>query len=180
MSQVFVIGFMGAGKSTAGRLLADEIGLPFVDVDAEIERRDGRSVAEIFSQDGEAAFREIEREEIARAAFGSPAVVACGGGAVTVAANRDTMRRTGTVVLLRVTAEEAVARVGSDGTRPLLAGDPRGRAERLLSERERFYEDVADVVVDTVGRTPEQVASAAAALLDRHGAEGAAPRGGER
>lgn len=166
MNHVFVIGFMGAGKSTVGPLLARELGLPFVDADAEIERREGRSVSDVFVADGEAAFRDLEREEIARLAAGPAAVVACGGGAVTVAENREAMRCAGTVVLLDVTAQEAVARVASAGTRPLLRDEAGTRAERLLSERGPLYDAAADVVVDTVGRTPAEVASEAAALVE--------------
>src|SRR5262245_44682582 len=139
---IWLLGMMGAGKSSAGRALARELGLPFLDTDAEVERRSGRKLAEIFARDGEAAFRALEREVIA-ASRGAAAVVALGGGAPAQAGVAELLRESGVRVYLRASAERLAARIGEAADRPLLAG--RGPAERLariealLREREAAY-----------------------------------------
>lgn len=173
MSGIFLVGFMGAGKSSVGRRLARSLSLPFIDLDSEIESRESRPVAEIFAADGEARFRALESEVLREAASGPDAVVACGGGAVLSEENRRVLASEGRVVHLRVGADEALSRIGRTESRPLLAGgDAREAAERLLAARVRLYEDVADVTVDTSGRTVAEVAEAVAEAL------GAAARGG--
>jgi shikimate kinase len=159
VSHVFLIGFMGAGKSTVGRMVAAGLGMPFRDLDRDIEERSGRSVPEIFADDGEPRFRQLENEELASLAEAADSVVACGGGVVVDDRNRSLLKSLGTVVYLRVSASEALARVGSAEGRPLLAGpDPLGAADTLLASRECLYEAAADVVVDTAGLAPAQVA----------------------
>jgi shikimate kinase len=159
VSHLLLIGFMGAGKSTVGRLAADRLELPFVDLDTLVQDRGGRSVRQIFEQEGEPAFRAMEAAALESLESMSPSVVACGGGVVLSDANRLRLKRLGTVVYLRVTAAETLARVGDDGTRPLLAGAGGALvASRLLEAREALYSAVADAVVDTVDRTPEEVA----------------------
>ena len=159
MRHVFLIGFMGAGKSTVSRIVADRLGMPCLDLDEAIEASVGRSVSEIFEDAGEDAFRERESAELEVLQHAEPTVVACGGGIVVRDANRSALKRLGTVVYLKVSAGETLARVGADGTRPLLSG-PGGviAATRLLEARESLYSAVADVAVDTVGRSPEDVA----------------------
>jgi shikimate kinase len=159
MAHVLLIGFMGAGKSTVGRLIAKRLGLPFRDTDEMVERAAGRSVREIFEQDGEPAFREQETDALRALEDAEPSVVACGGGIVTTDASRALLEGLGTVVYLRVSAAETLARVGNDETRPLLSG-PGGQlaASVLLEAREALYCAAADFVVDTAGLTAEQVA----------------------
>lgn len=156
---IFLVGFMGAGKSTVGPVLARALGERFVDLDERIEFATGRTIAELFDERGEDGFREAEREALERVAAEPPSVVACGGGIVTDALSREVLEL-GDVVYLAVTAREALARVHDKlASRPLLQGaDPAGAAA-LLGLRERLYEQVADFTVDTVGRTPDQIAA---------------------
>lgn len=174
MSRIFLVGFMGSGKSSVGRRLARRLSMPFVDTDAEIEAAESRRVAEIFSADGEERFRALESEALRTAASGPDAVVACGGGAVLSPENRQVLESAGRVVYLRVGAEEALSRMRDTVSRPLLAGDAHAAAERLLSSREHLYEQVADVTVDTAGRTVAEVAEAVADALGATAARGGA------
>lgn len=165
MSAIFLIGFMGAGKSTVGRLLAGRLGVSFVDLDEEVVREEGRSVEAIFADVGEDGFRRAERRALASVA-GSDAVVACGGGAVTDAGSRAVLARSGTVVYLRVSSDEALARCGAElSGRPLLRSCDPAAAAALLASRESLYATTAALTVDTDGRTPEQVADEIAAAL---------------
>ena len=159
MKSVFLVGFMGAGKSTVGQLAARELGMSFVDLDARIEERQGADVAGIFLSKGEEVFRDLESLELERVCTEPPAVVACGGGIVIRDANRRVLNDCGSVVYLRVTAGEALARVGDVSSRPLLAQGGPAAAQTLLAARESLYGAVADITVDTVGRSPEDVAA---------------------
>ncbi|MCL4079144.1 3-dehydroquinate synthase [Coriobacteriia bacterium Es71-Z0120] len=165
MSHVFLTGFMGSGKSTVGRIVAERLGLPFVDLDEEIERRAGRSVSEIFRGDGEEAFREAEHAALLDAVRGLGSVVACGGGVVLRNENRRLLKEHGTVVYLAVSADEALARIGDASDRPLLAGDARAIAPRILDARLSLYRATADLTVDTTGRAPSEVADEVVRLL---------------
>lgn len=157
---IFLIGFMGAGKSTVASILGERLGLPVLDLDAVIESAAGMSISEAFSRHGEAWFRERERQALESVALMPRAVVACGGGVVLDPGNRAILKRAGVVVYLEVTAAEAVARVGDTATRPLLTG-PGGAlaATSLLSAREALYTASADITVETVGRSASEVAS---------------------
>lgn len=150
---------MGAGKSAVGAALARRLLRRFADTDAEIERLAGRSVAEIFEHEGEAVFREREREAIARWA-GQPAVVALGGGAIAQPGAAQRLAGSGTVVYLRARPETLLERVGVAGSRPLLraqtAEERRERLETLLAERREAYE-TASLVIDTDGRPVEGI-----------------------
>ena len=157
MSHIFLIGFMGSGKSTAGELLARRVGLPFVDLDKRIEERAGRTITQVFASDGEDGFRELEEEALAAVCVASDAVVACGGGVVLRDHNRALMRQTGMVAYLAVSAEEAVARIGDCSGRPLLSGDAAKMAKTILDARLSLYRATAHHVIDTTGRTAEQV-----------------------
>ena len=159
MSHVFLIGFMGAGKSTVARMVAEQLGRPCVDLDDAIVAVAGRSLREIFEDSGERAFREFESAQLSMLADAEPSVVACGGGIVVRDENRSALKHMGLVVYLKVSAGETLARVGADGTRPLLSG-PGGviAATRLLEARESLYAAVADVAIDTVGRDADAVA----------------------
>lgn len=150
--RVLLVGMMGAGKSTVGRLLAERLGWRYADSDDEVERRSGRTVRELFEAGGEAAFRPLESDALAEAlAADGPAVVSVAGGAVLDPQNRALLRRSGTVVWLRASPATLARRVGSTGSpdhRPLLAGDRGGAIARLDAERRPVYEDVSDLVVD--------------------------------
>jgi shikimate kinase len=167
MSHIFLVGFMGAGKTTVARLLAARLDRPCVDVDEIIEAAAGRSVREIFEDEGELAFRGLESEALLSLETAQPSVVACGGGIVVRDENRSVLKRLGCVVYLRVSAGETLARVGADGTRPLLSG-PGGvlAATSLLEARESLYAAVADISVDTVGLSAEQVADQVASAIE--------------
>ncbi|MFQ5416278.1 MAG: shikimate kinase [Myxococcota bacterium] len=157
-STVWLVGMMGAGKSKVGRALAERLGLPFADTDADVVARSGRSIADLFSAEGEAAFRALEREAI-EARAGEQAVVSLGGGAIAQPGTAALLRRTGTLVYLRATPATLLDRLGDCSGRPLLAGlTPEERAEHLvelLRERSPYYEK-ADVVVDVDGRSAEE------------------------
>lgn len=156
---LFLVGFMGAGKTTVGAMVAEELDRPLIDLDRSIEEHAGNSVSEIFAEQGEDGFRMLETQELAAVVHAAPSVIACGGGVVLRPENRALLRESGTVVYLQVSAGEAVARVGDADTRPLLAG-PGGTlaATSLLAARESLYRSVADVVVDTGDRSPDEVA----------------------
>lgn len=158
MSHVFLIGFMGSGKSTVGRLVAQRLRRPFVDLDHEVETQAGMPIAELFKTVGEDGFRDAEHKALSAAVQGPDSVIACGGGVVLRDENRRLLKSSGVVVYLSVTAEEALARIGDAADRPLLAGDARGIAPRILAARLSLYRATADVTVDTSGRTAEEVA----------------------
>ena len=150
---IVLVGFMGAGKTTVGHLLSERLGLPFVDSDLVIEQRSGRSVRQIFAEDGEPAFRELERRVVADLIDGPEAVLALGGGATE---HPDTVVRlkSAEVIYLQVGYDEAMLRVAGDQGRPLLR---RPGLETLYQRRLGVYDDVATLTVATGGRRPEAV-----------------------
>jgi len=175
---LWLVGMMGAGKSAVGRALAARLGRRLLDTDAEIEAGTGRSVATIFAEEGEARFRELERE-VVEAAAGHPWVVALGGGAPAQPGLARRLAASGVVVYLRARPETLVARLGEARDRPLLAGRDaaarEARVRELLESRRRYYEK-ADVTVDTDGIDVETVAVRVAEHLPRGGAPGEARR----
>ncbi|WP_460735500.1 shikimate kinase [Nocardioides ginkgobilobae] len=148
---------MGAGKTTVGELLAARWGVQVRDTDADIVAAQGKEISEIFVDDGEAAFRALEREAVARALAEHDGVLSLGGGAVLDPGTRDLLAGH-TVVFLNVGLTDAVKRVGLGTSRPLLMGNVRGRIKALLDERTPVYTSVATFTVDTDGRTPDEVA----------------------
>lgn len=154
---VYLVGMPGSGKSTVGKELAGRLGVPFVDLDVEIERAEERTIGEIFAAEGEAAFRALEAKELVRAASQDPAVVACGGGVVLEPANRITLRNTGTCVFLDVPLEVLRERVRPSEDRPLIRQE--GDLESLRAAREPLYREFAAHVVDGSG-DPGAVADA--------------------
>lgn len=159
---LWLIGMMGAGKTVSGRRVAEKLGLPFVDLDDEVEASAGMSIPEIFSEKGENTFRALEHAAVAARA-GSACVVACGGGVVLDEANRSVMRESGTVVWLDAPDDVLASRVGSGVGRPLLAGDPIRRLEEVSASRRHLYEQTAHVRVDAVGTIEEVAAEVEAA-----------------
>lgn len=154
---LWLVGLMGAGKSTVGPLVAERLGLPFVDTDDLVERRSGRRIPDLFTDGGD-AFRALECDAIAEVAAGATAVVATGGGAVLDEANRIVMRRTGIVVWLRASAATLAARVGDGGGRPLLSGrDPLAHLGALAADRREAYEAAAHEIIDVDGRDVQEV-----------------------
>jgi shikimate kinase len=161
---VVLVGPMGAGKTTVARLLADAWGTTMRDTDQDVVAAEGREIADIFVDSGEEAFRTLERAAVAEALATHDGVLALGGGAVLDAATREKLAGHA-VVFLRVGLSDAVKRVGLGSGRPLLLGNVRGRIKSLLDERTPVYESVATLVVDTDGRTPEDVAQEIIASL---------------
>ncbi|GAA2092649.1 shikimate kinase [Kitasatospora saccharophila] len=162
---VVLVGPPGSGKSTVGRVLAERLGLPFRDTDADVEQAAGKPIPEIFVDEGEPHFRQLEREAVRAAATGYAGVLALGGGAVMAEETRALLAPL-PVVFLEVALGDAVKRVGLDAPRPLLAVNPRARWRELMEARRPLYLEVATAVVDTEGRTPEQVADAALEALE--------------
>ena len=168
---IFLVGMMGAGKTTLGKALAQRLGLGFVDIDRVLVEKTGVPVATIFEIEGEQGFRRREACALANAAAGSSCVIATGGGAVLAEENRRLMRDNGTVVYLRARLESLWERTRHDHARPLLkTPDPRGTLERLLAEREPLYREAAHVVVDTGSHTAAAALARVLAALKAHGA----------
>lgn len=158
---MLLIGMMASGKSTVGRIVAERLGWEYMDSDDQIVARTGRTVREIFEHDGEATFRAEEKAALeAAVAADRPLVIGVAGGAVLDLGTRDLLRAAGMVVWLRAEPELLAARVSAAGQdhRPLLADDPEGTLRRLDGERRPIYEELADVVVDVEGRTPDELA----------------------
>jgi shikimate kinase len=164
MARVVLVGPPGSGKSTVGAVLAQRLGVPFHDTDAAVEAATGRTISDIFVEDGEPAFRTLERAEVARSVAEDSGVLALGGGA-PVDPTTEALLEGQTVVFLDVGIADASKRVGFDQSRPLLAVNPRASWVRLMNERRPLYERVATARVDTAGRTPEDVAGEIAGLL---------------
>lgn len=154
---IVLVGPMGAGKTTVGGLLAQRLGVTMRDTDEDVEAAQGRAISEIFVDDGEAAFRALERAAVAEAIATHDGVLSLGGGAVLDPGTRDLLAGHD-VVFLRVGLSDAVKRVGLGIGRPLLLGNVRGRIKTLLDERTPVYESVATLSIDTDGREPGDIA----------------------
>jgi shikimate kinase len=152
---IVLVGAPGSGKSTVGALLAERLGVAFRDVDAIIVKRTGRSIAEIFTDDGEPVFRAVEERTTAEL-LPLPGVLALGGGAVLSADTRAALRGR-RVVWLKVGLAQSVKRIGLDTARPLLLGNVRGQLLKLLNERAALYGEVATEVVDTDRASPAEI-----------------------
>jgi shikimate kinase len=158
------VGMMGAGKTTIGHLVADRLGVPFLDVDDTIAATAGKPIPEIFIDDGEDHFRALERAAIATALAGFDGVLALGGGAVMADETRKLLAEH-TVVYLSVEVADAVKRVGLGVGRPMLKMNPRATLRHLLDLRRPLYDEVASVVVRTDALTVDEVADAVMAAL---------------
>ena len=164
MRNIVLIGFMGTGKSSTGRCLAERLGMRFVDMDALIETRAGKPISQIFAEEGEPHFRQLERALAQELAGQTGLVIATGGGIVLNAANIADFARTGFVICLQATPDMILQRVGHETHRPLLAtGDKLGRIRELLEKRQALY-DAVPHQIDTNGQTPDQVAERIVAL----------------
>lgn len=160
---IYLIGMMGCGKSTMGKLLAQALSMPFCDLDEEIVRREGRSIPEIFAESGDAGFRLCETAALRCTAAASPAIVATGGGVITRSENIALMRERGTVVWLCRPLEDMIATVRQD-TRPNLAGDKEERMRTLYAAREPLYRSAAHIAFSN-HMPPKEAAALLAALL---------------
>ena len=166
-ARVVLVGMMGVGKTTVGSGVAAALGSTFVDTDAEVERRTGRTIAELFA-DGEPSFRAIEAEVIADLLAGAdPCVIAAAGGSVLDPSTRRAMTDEATVVWLRAPVDQDVDRVAGSGHRPALADDPRGTLERMRDDREALYSEVADIVIDSSIPVDDVVAAIVDAVASR-------------
>lgn len=163
--RVVLIGAMGAGKTTVGRLLADAWGVGFRDTDHDVETTTGRSISDIFVEDGEPAFRELERAAVAAALAEHSGVLALGGGAV-LDPDTQALLAGHPVVYLEVGLADASQRVGLGVSRPLLLGNVRGRVKQLLDERAPIYRRLATVIVNTDGRSAADVADEVRAAIE--------------
>ncbi|MGX1567178.1 shikimate kinase [Streptomyces sp. NPDC055506] len=156
---------MGVGKSTVGQLLAERLGAGYRDTDDDIVAAQGRTIAEIFVEEGEAAFRAIEKQAVREALAGHDGVLALGGGAVLDQDTRELLAGQ-RVVYLSMDVEEAVKRTGLNAARPLLAINPRKQWRELMEARRHLYEEIATAVVATDGRTAEEVTEVALDALE--------------
>lgn len=165
---VFLVGFMGAGKTSVARKLARMAGVASVDMDTYIERCEHKRVKEIFAEVGEDGFRAIETQTLYELGMKKdPMVVSCGGGVVLRPENRKALSELGLVVYLSVTAAEAASRISDVSSRPLF-GDLQN-AQRVIDERLPLYEEVADVTIDTVGRGSSSIAHEVFDILKEKG-----------
>ncbi|MFC8144081.1 shikimate kinase [Streptomyces paradoxus] len=162
---VVLVGPMGVGKSTVGQLLAERLGVSYRDTDDDIVAAQGRTIAEIFVDEGESAFRAIEKTAVHRALAQHDGILALGGGAILDADTRALLAGQ-RVAYLSMDVEEAVKRTGLNAARPLLAVNPRKQWRELMEARRHLYEGVATAVVATDGRTPEEVTEAALDALE--------------
>lgn len=162
---VVLVGPMGSGKSTVGALLAERLGVAYRDTDADIVAAQGREISDLFVDEGEPYFRELEREAVATALAEHTGVLALGGGAVLDEDTRALLAGL-PVAYLSMDVEEAVRRVGLGAARPLLAVNPRRQWRELMDARRPLYTEVARVVVATDDRTPEEVAQAVLDALE--------------
>ena len=172
---IFLVGMMGAGKTTLGRALAQRTGLEFVDTDRVLVQRTGVPVATIFEIEGEEGFRRRESGVIAELAARRGCVVATGGGAVLCAENRRAMRAAGTVIYLRARLESLWERTRHDSSRPLLAtADPRATLAQILEKRDPLYREAAHLIVETGSQSASTLVNRVMAALRQRpsGAQG--------
>lgn len=163
--KLWLVGMMGSGKTSVGTLASHVLGVGFVDTDAGIEKATGASVAQVWENSGEAGFRQLESEALISAASVEDAIIATGGGAVVSPHNRSMLQKTGSVVWLQAGPEVALARLGDDTARPLLATeDPLSEYQRILDLRISAYAEVADYEIDTDELTLEETVSAVVSI----------------
>ena len=154
---IYLIGMMGSGKSTVGKILAKKMDLPFMDLDHYIEVKSNKSISEIFKNDGEPHFRELESDVLFHIEK-SKVLVACGGGIVLNKTNRDKLRSSGKVVLLKASIPEIANRLKDAIDRPLLQENERiQELTKIWSERKDYYKETAHIILNTDGQSPNDV-----------------------
>jgi len=158
IQNIALIGFMGTGKSTVGRLIAEQLRFDFLDTDVLIEQRSGKRITEIFAQNGETAFRELEAQLVAELAARTQTIISTGGGLPTNPANLASLKAHSLVICLWASPERIYERVREQSHRPLLNdSDPLGKIRALLTAREKFYKQ-ADVLINSDLRSAREVA----------------------
>jgi shikimate kinase len=164
-----LIGYRGTGKSTVGRLLAEQIGFAYVELDAEIARHAGMSIPEIVERHSWAYFRDLEEEVVKVCSAKQDQVLDTGGGVITRPVNSSRLRKSGLVFLLQADVQQIAARIGGDDQRPSLTGNKTflEEIEEVLAEREPLYQAAAHFVIETSGRTPEDVAAEILELYEK-------------
>ena len=169
-TNIALIGFMGAGKTAAGRLLAEKLGKKLVELDSLIELRAGKPIPDIFHEDSEAAFRRLEIEVTREVAGNRNQVIACGGGVVLNQINIDRLKKGAVVVYLTASPEVILQRVSDDSSvRPLLENSNKAlNIRELLKFRQPLYERAADIIIDTSGLDIETVAERITAGLEEY------------
>lgn len=166
---IFFVGLMGAGKTTVGKLLAKRLGKSFYDSDHEIESRTGVNIPVIFELEGEVGFRKRETAAIEELTAMHDIVLATGGGAVLSKQNRENLSQHGTVVYLRATVTELWHRTKNDKNRPLLqTDDPRAKLEKLYTERDPLYREIADIIIDTGDQSVGSIVQHLEETLNKH------------
>lgn len=168
MAAIVLVGVPGAGKTTVGKLLAKSLNQEFFDSDQVIEAQVGKSVSEIFTQDGESVFRSLEHDVIVQLLQNSAGVLALGGGALGNPETRVAVKGANTIWLVAGLAQ-AVDRVGMNRNRPLLLGNVRGQLAELMTAREPLYKEVSTIVIDTSKLTPNEVVSDILTELEKVG-----------
>jgi shikimate kinase len=157
---IFLVGMMGAGKTTIGKVLARKLGRTFLDTDHEIVRRTGVAIPVIFDIEGESGFRARERQVLEEVARMENMVVATGGGIVLQEANRETLKSHGTIIYLRANADDLWRRTRHDRNRPLLqTSNPQEVLRDLYDQRDPLYREVAHITVDTSSQSVQQLAN---------------------
>lgn len=167
---ITLIGFMGAGKSAIGAMLARKLDMQFVDLDEVVSREAGKSISEIFAQEGEEGFRERESDALRRELSGGEKVLSCGGGIILRDENVELLRERSRVYLLDISAEKAMERLPSGDGRPLLEeGDREERIKELMAARAERYRSAAHVVIDAESAEAEEDVEEIAAEWSRYG-----------
>ena len=155
---VAIIGDVGVGKTTIGKLLAERLGYDFVDMDEEIEKREGITISEIFRVKGESRFRELESRLVKELSQNNGLVIACGGGVIADTENAEILLKSSRMVYLTASIEEIINRIDNDNSRPLLeVENPEKVASELYERRKPVYTKYAEITVDTTSKTPKEI-----------------------
>lgn len=158
MNNIILIGFMGSGKTTMGHWIMENVHMDFVDTDQYIEQQQRRKISEIFADEGEEYFRDLETKVLQELTKRHDTVISVGGGLPVRACNRRLMREIGVVIYLRTGRQALIKRLQTDTTRPLLAGgDLEGKIDSLMAARKDLYMDAADIVIDTDDKSCDKI-----------------------